>query len=287
MKDVSPTDLKNNIPLAARHDGQPPTTVLVGDHVVGGSAITIIAGPCTIESLEQLLDTAACVKAAGAHMLRGGAYKPLTFPYRSAKVYEMREAGLEILREVRRVHGLPVVTEVVDVRLVDVVAATTDVLQIGARSMQNFPLLEECARTGKPIILKRHFGASLRDWLGAAEYILYHDNPHVILCERGVSATHTHHPAARFVGDIQVIPAAREITHLPIIFDPSHATFRREYVPAMSRAAVAAGADGLLIEVHPNPTEAAIDPLQALGFDAFVGLMELLRELAPIVGRQL
>ena len=202
-------------------------------------------------------------------------------------MFELREDGLRYLREAGDAAGLPVVTEVTDVRLVETVAAYADIVQIGARNMQNFPLLEAVAAAGKPVLLKRHFGASLRDWLGAAEYLLVGGNTQVVLCERGVAAPHTHAPSSRFIVDLQVVPAAQEYTHLPILVDPSHATFRRRYVGPVARAALAVGADGILIDVHPRPEEAAVDPLQALDYRAFTRLMGELRAIAPAVGRRL
>lgn len=282
MKDISEHDLRHNISLAAKKSPDHKSQVSVGNHVIGGGALTIIAGPCAVESLEQTLDIARNVKAAGACLLRGGAFKPLTFPYRTEKSFELREKGLEILAEVRRQVGLPVVTEVMESRYVPLVAGCADMLQIGARNMQNFPLLEEVAQAGKPVLLKRHFGCSLRDWLGAAEYILFNGNPGVVLCERGITAPHTHQPNSRFIVDLQVVPAAQEFTHLPIIVDPSHATFRRAYVPSIARAAVAVGADGVMMDVHPTPEQAAVDPLQALNYDAFAKLAEELRAIARI-----
>lgn len=287
MKDVSAADLEKNIPLAAKTDLGHRTRVRVGDAEFGGDSLVIVAGPCAVETYEQTLKIARHVKAAGARVLRGGAFKPLTFPYRAASVFELREEGLAILQRVRKEVGIPVVTEVMDVRLVEVVCEAADMLQIGARNMQNFPLLEEAAKTGKPVLLKRHPGASLRDWLGAAEYILYNGNPNVVLCERGIVAPHTHQPTSRFIVDLQVVPAAKETTHLPIIVDPSHATFRRAYVPAVARAAVAIGADGIMLDVHPTPEKAAVDPLQALDYGAFEALMEELRAIASVMGRQL
>ena len=200
---------------------------------------------------------------------------------------ELGEEGLSYLREAGDRAGLAVVTEVLDVRLVERVARYADMLQIGARNMQNFPLLEAVAKAGKPVLLKRHFGASLRDWLGAAEYLLYHGNPAVVLCERGIVAPHTHAPTSRFIVDLQAVVAVQEYTHLPVIVDPSHATFRRRYVVPVARAALAIGADGLLLDVHPRPEEAAVDPLQALSYDAFEGLMKQLEAMAPVVGRRL
>jgi 3-deoxy-7-phosphoheptulonate synthase len=211
----------------------------------------------------------------------------LTFPYRSESFFELREQGLMYLAEAGRDSGLPVVSEVMDPRLVDTVAEYVDILQIGARNMQNFPLLEAVAKTGKPILLKRHFGSGLRDWLGAAEYILYGGNPNVILCERGVVAPHTHAVTSRFIVDIQAIPAVKEYSHLPVIVDPSHSTFRRQYVAPVARAAVAAGADGIIVDVHPVPEKAAVDPLQALSYESFDTLMKELRGIARVVGREL
>ncbi len=287
MKDISPDDLVQRLPLAARRGPDHRTVVTVGGHAIGGTTFTVIAGPCAVESREQILEIAHAVKARGAHLLRGGAFKPLTFPYRSAQTYERREEGLRWLREAGDAAGLPVITEVMDVRLVETVAAHADVLQIGARNMQNFPLLEAVAAAGKPVLLKRHFGASLRDWLGAAEYLLAGGNAQVILCERGIVAPHTHAPTSRFIVDLQVVPAAQEFTHLPVLVDPSHATFCRSYVAPVARAALAIGADGIIMDVHPAPEQAAVDPLQALDYAAFERLMGQLRAIAPAVGRSL
>ena len=287
MKDITPQDLANNLKLIARRDESHRTVVTVKGHPIGGETFTVIAGPCAVESREQVLEIAERVKAAGAHLLRGGAFKPLTFPYRNSRMFELGEEGLRYLREAGNQSGLPVVTEVMDVRLVETTARYADMLQIGARNMQNFPLLEAAAKAGKPVLLKRHFGSSLRDWLGAAEYLLYHGNPNVVLCERGIAAAHTHAPSSRFIVDLQVVPAAQEHTHLPVLVDPSHATFRRQYVAPVARAALAIGADGILIDVHPRPEEAAVDPLQALDYEALTRLMGELRAMAPAVGRRL
>lgn len=287
MKDLSEHDLKYNIPLVTKKNQSHRTLVRVGDVEFGGDFLVIVAGPCAVESYEQTLDIARRVKAAGAGVLRGGAFKPLTFPYRSASFFELREEGLAILKQVRKEVGIPVVTEVMDVRLAETVCEAADMLQVGARNMQNFPLLEEVAKAKKPVLLKRHPGASLRDWLGAAEYILYNGNPNVVLCERGIVAPHTHQPTSRFIVDLQVVPAAREVTHLPIIVDPSHATFRRSYVPAVARASVAIGADGVMMDVHPTPEKAAVDPLQALDYGTFEALVGELRAIASVVGRRL
>jgi 3-deoxy-7-phosphoheptulonate synthase len=287
LKDIAQRDIENSFPLVARRGEQKGSVVRVGDVEIGGEKVVVMAGPCTIENLDQLRDIAKHVKDSGAVLLRGGAFKPMTFPYRNESTFELREKGLEHLQQVRKEVGLPVVTEVTDVRLVGEVAEAADMLQVGARNMQNFPLLEELGKAGKPVLLKRHFGCSLRDWLGAAEYIYYQGNEQVVLCERGVVAPHTHEPTARFIADIQAIPAVHTYSHLPIVVDPSHATFNRKFVPSVARASIAAGADGLILEVHPQPEKAAVDPLQALSYEAFDRLMVQLRGIAPVVGRAL
>lgn len=287
MKDISEQDLKSNIPLASKKENTPKSRVTVGNHVVGGDRFFVIAGPCAVESKAQIFEIAKEVQAAGASLLRGGAFKPLTFPYRNERMFELGAEGLRYLHEAGRAVGLPVVTEVMDVRLVAEVSQWADMLQIGARNMQNFPLLVEVARTKKPVLLKRHPGSSLRDWLGAAEYLLYHGNPNVVLCERGVVAPHTHERTSRFLVDLEAILAVREYSHLPVIVDPSHATFKRNYVAPVARAALAIGADGIMVDVHPTPEKAAIDPLQALDYPAFRELMQSLRKIAEAVGKTL
>jgi 3-deoxy-7-phosphoheptulonate synthase len=285
MKDISAADLENNIPLVARtHDGH-KSTVRVGSVEIGGDRIVVIAGPCAVETEELTIDIARAVKAAGAHMLRGGAFKPLTFPYRRGSMMELGEPGLALLHQAGRETGLPIVTEVMEIRYVEAVARYADMLQIGARNMSNFPLLIEVAKTGKPVLLKRHFGASLRDWLGAAEYLYYHGNPNVVLCERGIVAPHTHEVTSRFIVDLQVVPAVREYSHLPVIVDPSHSTFKRRYVSPIACGAIAVGADGIIIDVHREPEKAAVDPLQALNYEAFGDLMRRLGGLASVMGR--
>ena len=282
MKDLSEDDVRRNIPLVARSEPTQQTRVQVGSHVIGHGTLTIMAGPCAVENLDQTIEIAERVKAAGAHVLRGGAFKPLTFPYRSAKTFELREKGIEILAEAKRRTGLPVVSEILDSRFIPLFVEHVDMLQIGARNMQNFPLLEAIASTKKPVLLKRHFGCSLRDWLGAAEYLFFNGNSNVVLCERGVTAPHTHQPTSRFIVDLQVVPAVKEVSHLPVIVDPSHSTFRRAYVAPIARAAVAVGADGVILDVHPVPEQAAVDPLQALSFEAFARLANDLRAISAI-----
>ena len=283
-KDVTEADLQNNIPLAGRKPGQANTVAKVGDVEFGGGKFVVIAGPCTVEGRDMMMNTGDAVKASGASMMRGGAFKPMTFPYRNAKTFQLEEEGLKYLAEARERTGLPIVTEILDVRDVQMLARYTDMMQVGARNMQNFPLLEELGKAGVPVLLKRHFGCGLRDWLGAAEYILYHGNPNVVLCERGITAPHTHQLTSRFIVDLEAVLAAKEWSHLPVIVDPSHATFKRAYVGPVARAALAIGADGIILDVHPVPEEAAVDPLQALSFDAFDGLMGELRAIGGAMG---
>tara|TARA_Y100000590_G_C15715511_1_gene1011748 strand:- start:480 stop:1349 length:870 start_codon:yes stop_codon:yes gene_type:complete len=282
-KDVTEADIQSNIPLVGRKPDQISTTVNVGDVEFSEGKFVVIAGPCTIEGREMMLETGTSVKEAGASMIRGGAFKPLTFPYRNDKMFQLEEEGLKYLAESKQKTGLPVVTEILDVRDIELVAQYTDMMQVGARNMQNFPLLEELGKSGIPVLLKRHFGCGLRDWLGAAEYILYHGNPNVVLCERGITVPHTHQLTSRFIVDLEAVLAAKEWTHLPVIVDPSHATFKRAYVAPVARAALAIGADGIILDVHPVPEQAAVDPLQALGFEDFDNLMKQLRNIASVM----
>lgn len=285
-KDISEEDLATKFPLAARkHPGHKSRVVVAGVEF-GGATVPVFAGPNMVESRELICDIAKNVKQAGAHFLRGGAFKPLTFPYRSEKYTETRERGIEWLAEAKATYGIPVITEVMEERYIPLVVEVADILQIGSRNMQNYPFLTACAQTGKPIMLKRHYGASLRDWLGAAEYILVEGNSQLILCERGVSVPHTHRATSRFLLDLQVVPAAQEMTHLPVVIDPSHATFWRPWVAPMALAGVAAGADGVMIEVHPDPRNAAVDPLQPVDYAEFGQLVTRMDAVARAVGRK-
>lgn len=286
-KDISMEDMVSKFPLAAKKHPEHRSRFEVQGVEFGGDLIPIFAGPNMVESEELIIKTATAVKKHGAHFLRGGAFKPLSFPYRSEKYTETRENGLAWLKKARDEVGIPIITEVMEERFVDAVADVADIIQIGARNMQNYPLLTRVAKTGKPIMLKRHFGCSLRDWLGAAEYILIEGNEKVILCERGVSAPHTHRSSSRFLLDLQVVPAAQEVTHLPVVTDPSHATFWRKWVKPMALASIAAGADGVMLEVHPDPENAAVDPLQPINFDAFGELMADMNLVANAVGRRI
>lgn len=279
-KDISEEDLVSKIPLSASQGKTQHVTV--GGVTFGGSEVPIVAGPNTVESEEMIVEIAMQVKAAGAKVLRGGAYKPLTFPYRSETYRETGADGLEWLSIAKKESSLLVATEIIDIRDMDKVCAVADFLQIGSRNMQNFPLLIEAAKSGKAIILKRHYGSSLRDWLGAAEYILNEGNENLILCERGVTVPHTHRQTSRFLLDIQVIPAVHEFSHLPIMVDPSHASFWQPWVSPLACAAVAAGADSIMLEVHPNPSDAWVDPLQALNYDDFEILAGKIQQIAKM-----
>jgi 3-deoxy-7-phosphoheptulonate synthase len=284
-KDVSIEDLKSKFPLAAKNSPEHYSQFEIAGVKFGGGNIPVMAGPNMVESEELIVNTAKAVKQHGAHFLRGGAFKPLTFPYRSDKYNETRELGLEWLMIAKKEAGIPIITEIMEEGYIDAVAEVADIMQIGTRNMQNFPLISAVAKTGKPVMIKRHFGCSLRDWLGAAEYVLIEGNNKVILCERGVSAPHTHRDSSRFLLDLQVIPAAKEITHLPIVSDPSHATFWRPWVAPMALASVAAGADGIMLEVHPDPENAAVDPLQAIDFNSFKELMMKMDKVAKAIDR--
>ncbi len=273
-KDVSHEDMETKFPLTAKKNESHKSKFIVSGVEFGGDLIPIFAGPNMVESQQLIEDVAINVKKIGAHFLRGGAFKPLSFPYRSEKYNETREQGIEWLISAKEKAGIPIITEVMEEGYVPLVAEAADILQIGTRNMQNYPLLTACAKTGKPIMLKRGYGASLRDWLGAAEYILIEGNEKVLLCERGVSVPHTHRQTSRFLIDLQVIPAAQELTHLPVVVDPSHATFWRPWVKPMSLASIASGADGVMLEVHPDPPNAAVDPLQPIDYKEFNEIMQ-------------
>lgn len=285
-KDISPEDLATKFPLVVRKDPQHKSRFTIAGVEFGGALVPVFAGPNMVESRDLVLDIAHNVKQAGAHFLRGGAFKPLTFPYRSEKYNETREQGIEWLADAKARYGIPIITEVMEEKYIPLVAGVADILQIGSRNMQNYPFITACARTGKPIMLKRHYGASLRDWLGAAEYIMVEGNSQVILCERGVSVPHTHRATSRFLLDLQVIPAAQEMTHLPVVIDPSHATFWRPWVAPMALGGIAAGADGVMLEVHPDPSNAAVDPLQPVDYAEFGNLMTRMDAVAQAIGRK-
>jgi 3-deoxy-7-phosphoheptulonate synthase len=285
-KDITTADLESKFPLVAKKNPEHKSVFEIAGVPFGGELVPLFAGPNMVENRELIFDIAHSVKNSGAHFLRGGAFKPLSFPYRSDTYTETREQGIAWMAEAKEAAGIGMITEVMEERFIPLVAETADILQIGSRNMQNYPFLTACAKTGKPIMLKRHFGCSLRDWLGAAEYILLEGNEKVILCERGISAPHTHRSTSRFLLDLQVVPAAQEFTHLPVVVDPSHATFWRPWVKPMALAAVAAGADGIMVEVHPDPPNAAVDPLQPIDFTEFADLVTDLQRVATAVDRR-
>jgi 3-deoxy-7-phosphoheptulonate synthase len=256
------------------------TVIDVDGRKVGGEHFALIAGPCTVESRDQTLDVARVVAEHGASMLRGGAYKPRTSPY---SFQGLGAEGLRFLDEAKGETGLPVVTELLDVRDLADVTEVADVIQIGARNMQNYPLLSEVGRTGIPVLLKRGPASTLEELLMAAEYVLKEGNEKVMLCERGIR---THETAYRFTLDLLAVPALRELSHLPVIVDPSHAAGRRDWVQPMSLAAAAAGADGIIVEVHNQPEEAICDGPQAVPTESFADYAEQLRRVAELAGRE-
>jgi 3-deoxy-7-phosphoheptulonate synthase len=267
--------------LASREVKASKSIIKVGDLEVGGQAIVVMAGPCSVESESQLLETAQAVKAAGAKVLRGGAFKPRTSPY---AFQGLAEEGLKLLDLARAATGLKIVTEVVNPMDAELVAEYADILQIGARNAQNFALLKKVGEVGKPVLLKRGMATTIKEFLMAAEYILSEGNYDVILCERGIRTFET---STRFTLDLNAVPVLNKLTHLPVMVDPSHGTGHWEYVAPMAKAGIACGADGLLIEVHPRPEEAQSDGLQSLKLEKFKRLMEELKPLAEVLGRRL
>lgn len=267
--------------LVSRESHPDNTVIDINGVPVGGQQICVMAGPCSVENAAQVLTTAKAVRASGATILRGGAYKPRTSPY---DFQGLGVEGLEILVEARKATGLPIITEVMTPGLVGQVCEYADILQIGARNMQNYDLLREVGRCRTPAMLKRGLSATIEEWLKAAEYILAGGNGNVMFCERGIR---TYEPSTRFTLDLSAVPAIKRASHLPIIVDPSQGTGRRDMVVAMSKAAIAAGADGLLIEVHPHPEDALSDGQQTLDPGQFSSLMRDLKPIAEAVGRSL
>jgi 3-deoxy-7-phosphoheptulonate synthase len=265
--------------LAGRHFRPGGTIVKLGGVEIGGRTVVVMAGPCSVENPDQIEQSAEAVARAGVKILRGGAFKPRTSPY---SFQGLGEAGLQMLRKAADRHGLLVVSEVMDQTQIDVVAAYADILQIGARSMQNYNLLREMGKQRKPVLLKRGISATIEELLLSAEYLLAGGNYDVILCERGIR---TFESATRNTMDISAIPVVKKLSHLPIVADPSHGTGRRDHVAPLARAAVAAGADGLLIEMHPNPERALSDGAQSLKPEQLEELMAQLRAIAPVLGR--
>jgi len=267
--------------LASREFKSEDSLVDVGEVQVGGKRVVVMAGPCAVENEKQLMEVARAVKEAGAAVLRGGAYKPRTSPF---SFQGLEEAGLDPLAKARKTFSMPVITEVVDPHDVELVVKSADILQVGARNMQNFALLTEVGKSKRPVLLKRGFSSTVTEWLTAADYLLAEGNNQVILGERGIR---TFEDSVRFSLDISSIPVIKKSSHLPLIVDPSHAAGHYSLVPAIAKAAVAAGADGILIEVHPNPKEALVDGLQSLTISDFTRLMTELKAIAKSIGRDL
>ena len=265
--------------VASREFKPTDTNFPIGDHRVGGDDFIIMAGPCSVESRSQILETAHAVKEAGAHVLRGGAFKPRSSPY---SFQGLGEEGLQYLKEASEETGMPIVTEVMEPALVPLVSQYADILQIGARNMQNYALLHAVGRSQQPVLLKRGMSSLIEEWLMCAEYILSHGNTRVMLCERGIR---TFEKYTRNTFDINAIPVAKHLSHLPVIADPSHATGKWEYVAAAAKAGIAAGADGVIIEVHPRPDEAASDGRQSLKPKRFAALVEEMKAIAAAVGK--
>jgi 3-deoxy-7-phosphoheptulonate synthase len=265
--------------LASREVNPYDTVVRVGPVEIGGGELIVMGGPCSVDTEENVMEAARAVKAAGGHVLRGGAFKPRTSPY---AFRGHGEKGLHILAAAREETGLPVITEVMDARDVELVVRHVDILQIGARNSQNFTLLDEVGRSGKPVLLKRGISTTIEEWLLAAEYVLSHGNRDVILCERGIRTFET---ATRFTFDVNAIPLVKKLSHLPLIGDPSHATGKWDLVEPIGMAAIAAGADGLIVEVHPNPDHALSDGAQSLTPKNFGKLMDRARVLGEALGR--
>lgn len=267
--------------LANRKFHQEPTIIDINGTKIGGKELIVMAGPCAIETHDQLMASAEAVKAAGASVLRGGAYKPRTSPY---SFQGLEEEGLKYMKEAKEKTGLSIICEVTSISAVQTASKYVDILQIGARNMQNFELLKAAGKTNLPVLLKRGLSATIDEWLNAAEYIMSEGNPNVILCERGIR---TYETATRNTLDISAIPVVKSKSHLPIIVDPSHASGKKPYIPALAKAAIAAGADGLIIEVHPNPKEALSDGPQSLDPEEFAALMKELKVFAEAAGRTL
>jgi 3-deoxy-7-phosphoheptulonate synthase len=272
----------NNAKLAAKSNSSYQSLVQISDHVTfGAEQIIIIGGPCAVESYEQMETVAEILHSCPVQALRGGVYKPRTSPY---AFQGMGETGLEILASVRDKYNLPVVTEVMAISQIEVIAAHADMLQVGSRNMQNFDLLKELGQAGKPILLKRGLAATIEEFVMAAEYILSHGNSDVVLCERGIRSFDNY---TRNVLDLGAVAALKQITHLPVIVDPSHAVGRRELVAPLARAAVACGADGLIIECHPVPEKSVSDAQQALSLEEMINLVHTLEPVAAAVGRKI
>lgn len=274
------TPISKPYKLVSRDFHPEDTVIRIGDYTVGGNDLWVGAGPCSVEGRELLMESAQMVKQGGAHALRAGAFKPRTSPY---SFQGMGEEGLKLLAEARELTGMPIVTEVMDTRDVELINRYADVFQIGTRNMQNFSLLKEVGRARKPVLLKRGMSATIEEWLMSAEYIMSEGNHQVILCERGIRTFET---ATRNTLDLSAVVVAKSLTHLPVVVDPSHAVGKRPFVVALARAAVAAGADGVLVEVHQRPDQAKSDAAQTIGPAAYQQMMQELSAIAAVLGRR-
>ena len=285
-KDITDEDLKTKFPLSSSANKKKIINISK-DISFGANQIPIIAGPNTVENKDIMFKCCEIMEKKGIKLLRGGIYKPLTFPYRSDKYFELGDKGFRIIEEVKKNFDILIVSEIMESEKIPLMLNFVDIFQIGARNMQNYPLITKVAKSKKPILLKRHFGASIRDLLGAAEYALIEKNEKVILCERGITAPHTHRATSRFLLDIQAIPAIKDNSCLPIISDPSHACFWHKWIRPLSLASIAAGAEGLMLEIHPDPRNAAVDPLQAINLNEFSELIDKLKEVAKVLNKKI
>lgn len=284
-KDITKDDLNYKLPKVT---SKKEVKVKVSkDIIFSKKTLPIIAGPNGVESRELIFKIAKYLKKLGIKIIRGHAYKPLTFPYRSSQYKESLDVGMDWMDEVKKYTGMKVVTELTEIKYLDRLLKTSDILQIGSRNMQNLELLREASKSKLPIILKRHFGASLRDMLGAAEHILVEGNNKLILCERGVSSPHTHRSTSRFMLDVQAIVALKELVKYPVISDPSHASFWAPWVPNLVYSSIAAGCDGLIIEMHPDPKNSAVDPLQPLNFEQFKKVLVKSKKLSKLFNKEI
>ncbi len=284
-KDITKDDINYKLPKVT---SKKEVKVKVSkDIIFSKKTLPIIAGPNGVESRELIFKIAKYLRKLGIKIIRGHAYKPLTFPYRSSQYKESLDVGMDWMDEVKKYTGMKVVTELTEIKYLDRLLKTSDILQIGSRNMQNLELLREASKSKLPIILKRHFGASLRDMLGAAEHILVEGNNKLILCERGVSSPHTHRSTSRFMLDVQAIVALKELIKYPVISDPSHASFWAPWVPNLVYSSIAAGCDGLIIEMHPDPKNSAVDPLQPLNFEQFKKVLVKSKKLSKLFNKEI
>jgi 3-deoxy-7-phosphoheptulonate synthase len=281
MKDISKNDLENNLKLVSSASGE--FKVENKNFSKGENDFLVVAGPCRVESLEQMEETAKSIKDNGLRFIRAGAFKPCTFPYASTG---MGEEGLKIIKQATDRHGLISVSEIMEISQIELAKNYIDVFQIGARNMQNYNLLAVVGNSGKPVLLKRHPGASLRDLLGAAEWLLLNGTRSLILCERGITAPHTHDPNARWLLDIQIVPAIKRITKLPIVLDVSHSSGTKEFVPSLTTAVAGSGADGLMIEIHPKPDQSQSDKDQIIGLEQFSELTDKIKKITNILDKK-